>query len=185
MSNIFQALSLPTNGSVISLGPVTISARYPADTTANGKRRRNIMVKDGSGQAKMTLWGPSADLPLVDGSTVTLKGTIKKNEYPKDSGNFNLSGEGLSVDSAAGTVASGSSPSAAPAGPRLNHLELADQQAKYTVAFYRALMSNGMSKEEALLCSSNAPQFAAQWFFGEKSLSLATEEVDDDEPSPF
>ena len=155
MSNVFQCLSLADKASALSLGPVRISAKYPADTTSGGKRRRNIMVKDESGSSKMTLWGAAADLPLVDGAVVVFKGTIKKNEY---NGVTSITAEQITAEPADGSTPlaaaashaprSGSAPAASfAAEEKIDHVELAKQMAHFTHEFGRQLISVGILGE--------------------------------------
>lgn len=175
MSTIHQTLALPPKGTALALGPVKVSAKYPADTTTNGKRRRNIMVSDSSGSSKMTLWGGAADLPLVDGTTYIFKGKIGINEY---NGNTSISAENVVAEAADGSISSNSSAAATHTNKRIDAVELANHMARFTNHYYQALLEQGISKEVAERCILNAPQFAAQWFFGEKYPDEAQEPSD-------
>lgn len=181
-TNVFQATNLPLNGSTIALGPVTISAKYPPKATSRGTMMRNIKATDNSGSIDITLFGAAATLPWVDGSTVVIKGALKRGEY---NGNPKLQGEaGLTIENADGSA---SAPAGAPASSggfsqpkqdRLNDKELAFRMAEFTVEYKNNLIQMGESEEFASSAAIYAPQFAAQWFQGEKypTRSESTEE---------
>jgi hypothetical protein len=178
MSTIHSTLALPPKGTSLLLGPVRVSARYPADTTPAGKKKRNIMVTDSSGSSKMTLWGAAAEIPFIDGSTYTFKGRIGINEY---NGTTSITAENVTAELSDGTAVTAATPasvshntSLATSHPRLDELELADAMARITFYYYNSLLEIGLNKEVAETCLANTPQFAAQWFFGEKSLKAAS-----------
>ena len=182
MSTIHQTLTLPPKGTALALGPVRVTAKYPADTTTSGKRRRNIMVTDSSGSSKMTLWGGAADIPLIDGTTYIFKGKIGINEY---NGTTSISAENVVAESSDGTISTNTGSPGSSGTKRINALELANHMAKFTNHYYQGLLEQGISKELAERCITNAPQFAAQWFFGEKYPDEATEKIEEVDNIPF
>lgn len=107
MATVFQMNALPDKGSAPLLGPVTVSAKYPAKQTSNGKWMRTIQVSDASGTTKLTLWGSSAQLPLTDGSTVIFKGNLKCNEY---NGTKGIAAEGVTIEPADGSAPASGGP---------------------------------------------------------------------------
>jgi hypothetical protein len=178
MTNVFQATSLPLNGSTIALGPVTISAKYPPKATSRGTMMRNIKATDNSGSIDITLFGAAANLPWVDGSTVTIKGALKRGEY---NGNPKLQGEsGLTIENADGSAQAQAPQSGGgvsqPKQDRLNDKELAFRMAEFTVEYKNNLIQMGESEEFASSAAIYAPQFAAQWFQGEKYPTRSTDE---------
>lgn len=185
MSTIHECLNLPAGGTAISLGPVKVACKYPADSTPKGIRRRNIQVTDASGTTKMTLWRESADLPLVDGSTVIFKGEIKPNEY---NGAITLAGTKLTVQQAEGPT--GGAPAMQSSGgghaavePKIDMVELADQMASFTVELEQALINKGIQKDVVNKLIERAPEYAALWWFGAKSLNIQKgEQVEEDNP---
>lgn len=81
----------------MSLENVRVQAKYPAKQTATGKWSRNILANDSSGSIKVSLWGAAAMLQINDGDVVTIKGTLKRGEYPV--GTPQLSGEqGITIE---------------------------------------------------------------------------------------
>lgn len=171
-TSIHQVLNLPPKGSAMSLGPVKIDAVYPVSTTANGKQYRNISVSDSSGKSKMSIWGPSANLNLNKGDTVTFIGKIKRNDY---NGNTTISSEDVKVDGV-GEVAEAASGSgqtfSAPvaSSSKLPIHELARQMALFTFEFQEALRAMEIKNEIADQLIARAPEYAALWWFGEKQL---------------
>lgn len=112
MPTVFQAISTPVGGQVMSLENVTAQAKWPAKATSTGKMMRNITLSDGSGQIAVSLWGAAASLPIQDGQTITLQGPLKRGDYK---GTPQLSGEnGLAV-------AGGDPSQAAHAAPAAQH----------------------------------------------------------------
>jgi len=180
--SIHTVLNLPAGGSSIALGPVKIACKYPADSTPKGIRRRNIQVSDASGTTKMTLWREAADLPLVDGSTVIFKGEIKPNDY---NGNITIAGTKLTFQDAVGPT--GGAPAMQPSSgghaaveSKIDMVELADQMASFTVELEQALINKGIQKEVVNKIIERAPEWAAVWWFGEKSLNMPKGVVEDD-----
>jgi hypothetical protein len=171
MNNVFQAVNLPVGGQTIALGPVTISAKYPPKPTSKGTMMRNIRVSDASGQIDITLFGESADLPIVDGMVTTFKGPMKRSEY---NGTPKLQADkGITIDGAGGAqqaaqASGGQSSSQSSNKPALGHLSLAKHMAEFTMEYLNALTAAGAGKEFAEKSAIYAPQFAAQWFHGEK-----------------
>lgn len=170
MPTVFQCLNSTSSP---ALGPVKITKAYPPEAKAGGKPRRNLYIQDDSGKTKLTLWGAASNLPLSEGSTVTFKGKIARNEYPKGSGQVSLAAEEVTVES--GGAPAGGAPrqqsflqEANAAKPVLNVPQLAKAMAEFTVEYQQALIAAGASKEFAEKASLLAPQFAAQWFHGEK-----------------
>lgn len=95
MPTVFQAISTPVGGQVMSLENVKVQAKWPAKALANGKMMRNVTLSDSSGQIAVSLWGAAASLPIQDGQTITLQGSLKRGDYK---GTPQLSGEnGLAV----------------------------------------------------------------------------------------
>jgi len=183
MSTVFQALSLPIGGSVVQLDNVTVAAKYPASNgkSGTGKRQRNIQVSDASGTIKVSLWGAAADLPIMDGSVITIRGNLKRGEYP--AGTPQLSGEaGITIvapdESAVASNPAAYAQTSAAASPQsamghvskvaLNDIQLARRQAEFTMEYMAQLVDLGASKEFAERAAIHAPQHASQWFFGEK-----------------
>ena len=189
--SVHTCLNLPSNGSSLALGPVTIAAKYPADTTTGGKRRRNIMVKDASGSTKLTCWGAAADLPFVDGSTIILKGSIKKNEWPKGSGTFTLFSESLVIEGggAQQNNQQGNASSSQSSGGeiKINHVDLAEQMAAFTYELQEACLAKGLLNETVQKIIVNAPHWASLWWFGAKQLdmSIGAPVVEDEDASPY
>jgi hypothetical protein len=186
MTNVFQAINLPIGGQTISLGPVTVSAKYPPKATSKGTMMRSIRVTDASGQIDITLFGDSANLPIVDGMVTTFKGALKRGEY---NGSPKLQADkGITIDGAnapAGQSApAGATQQAYSAKPALDNLELARHMAEFTVEYLGALQAAGVGKEFAEKAAVYAPQFAAQWFHGEKypSIRVETRVEEDDQP---
>ena len=186
-TNIFQAVNLPVGGQTISLGPVTVSAKYPPKATAKGTMMRNIRVTDASGQIDITLFGDSANLPIVDGMVTTFKGPMKRVEY---NGAPKLQADkGITIDGAgapAGQPAAAGSPQQAySTKPALDNLELARHMAEFTVEYLNALQAAGVGKEFAEKAAAHAPQFAAQWFFGEKYPAVRQETRVEEDEQPY
>jgi hypothetical protein len=95
MPTVFQAISTPVGGQVMSLENVKVQAKWPAKALANGKMMRNVTLSDSSGQIAVSLWGAAASLPIQDGQTITIQGPLKRGDYK---GTPQLSGEnGLAV----------------------------------------------------------------------------------------
>lgn len=187
MTNVFQAQNLPIGGTTIAFGPVTISAKYPAKPTKNGNVMRTIKATDSSGAIDITLFGDAANLPFVDGATCVIKGPLKRGEY---NGTAKLQADkGISIDGSDAPAAASQGHSGAPqqsfgGKSPLDNLELARHMAEFTVEYLGALQAAGVGKEFAEKAAVYAPQFAAQWFHGEKypSIRVETRVEEDDQP---
>lgn len=114
MNSIHSVLSQGAKGKAMGLGPVEVTAAYPADTTPRGKQKRNLMIKDGSGNTRLTLWGAAAGLPIDKGQTITLKGQVACNEY---NGNITLQAEHVTLADGG----EGGAPASAPATASHSH----------------------------------------------------------------
>lgn len=188
MTNVFQAQNLPVGGTTISFGPVTISAKYPPKPTKNGNVMRTIKATDSSGQIDITLFGEAANLPWVDGATCVIKGPLKRGEYngaAKLQGDKGISFDGSGAPAGAPQGQSGAAQQAYSNKPALDNLELARHMAEFTVEYLGALQAAGVGKEFAEKAAVYAPQFAAQWFHGEKYPTVKQETRVEEDEQPF
>ncbi len=81
MNSILNAINTPINGTITGLGPVKVSAKYPAKATSKGSMMRTILATDGSGNITVVLYGNAANASIVDGGEYTFKSTFKRSEY--------------------------------------------------------------------------------------------------------
>jgi len=82
MSTVFNAINLPINGTLDSLGPVQIVSIGQTKQSKNNKSFRSVKVSDGSGEISIMMWEPSCFLALAPGQTVFFSGQMKREEYP-------------------------------------------------------------------------------------------------------
>ncbi len=172
MATVFNAVSLPLNGSTVSLDNVTVSAKYPAKMAKNNKLYRNIEATDSSGSIKITLWGAAAQANINDGGVYSIQGPLKRGDY---NGTPQLSGEnGITFVPAGAASASPQSATVTGGGgeQKLGFLELADQMATFTLELEQSLLSKGIMKESVNKIIERAPEFAALWWFGAKGLNM-------------
>lgn len=173
MKTVFQALQEPKGTLIPRIGPVRVAARYPAKQTSNGKWMRNVQISDDSGKAQITIWGDPAIQDIPDGSTIQLTTGLKVDEYNGQkkfvANDFSWEGADGMAPKAAPSHAPTATYTAPPAANKMDASEMAIKMAQFTNSYYVALCDQGVDPQIAEKWSSNAPQFAAQWFFGEKS----------------
>lgn len=169
MKTVFQALQEAKGTVVPRIGPVKISAKYPAKSTANGKLMRNIQISDDSGKAQVTIWGDAAN-NVPDGQTVQLTSSLKVDEY---NGQKKFTANEFTWNGSDSPAPTGSgAPVQTQRVANMDAHEMAITMAKFTNAYYQALMDEGLDKDFVEKSAALAPQFAAQWFFGDKSPSF-------------
>ena len=176
MKTVFQALQENKGANIDRINPVRVAAKYPAKQTASGKWMRNIQIQDDSGKATVTVWGEAANSTMPDGQTVQLSSPLKVDEY---NGTKKFVANSFDWGGSSGTTTSNTSSAPAPnapsAAPKMDGHEMAITMARFTNSYLVALIEEGMDKDFAERCAVMAPQFAAQWFFGEKSPSFPEE----------
>lgn len=187
MSTIFQGLNLSGDATLRDLGPVTVDWDQPAAPSVKaGVMQWNLRISDSSGTAKFTLWKAAAGLDLVKGGTYIFSGNIRKNEFK---GNVSLQSDNVTArktDESSGAHASGGTQHAAQGSDQINHVALAAQMLDFCVEVEEGAKNRGFSKEVVDHLTMHAPEYAALWWFGVRSLKMADQNpVEQESGQPY
>lgn len=201
MPSAHSALTAAIGSQVYGLGPGRISARYPAKPVGEKQTlMRNITFTDDSGSIDITLWAEAAQLPIYDGQVGTFTGPMKREDYqgkPKLSARAGLSfaADGnASAQQATGGSQSNAGGSGQSRGSfteeKISFGEMALQMAAFTKELRRQLVLHEIPAEAAIQILGRAPEYAALWWFGAKSLNMQVAEdpqqqQSENEPFPY
>ncbi len=175
---------ITNNGTAVTLGPITVTRVFPL-SGAGARANLFFLAKDNTGSSGFKIWGHSANCGLKEGDVVTLvgqgaRGGLKREEYPANSGKWNINANDVRVDVQGG--ASTASVDVRQEAPRqenqaqstntgVDKLPLVMAEcARATALYVKDLETEGFSRDEAIMLSQNAPSYMPLWWFGEKGL---------------
>lgn len=178
--------SLKSQGSGVSLGPVTVAKAYPRNP---GAKYSFYLISDGTDKEALKVWGK--DLSIQEGQNIILtgfgpKGGLKTSEY---NGKTSIDANDCSLTIVDGAQTASqpaqeaayqapaqhapSSQQAPSSGSHRAKMESVAKSAATVTALYidELVVNHGFSKDEAIMLSQNASGIFPLWWFGEKGIS--------------